>query len=119
MAATLTTREIAQARRVSLRTAQRWARTGKLDAVKAGGRWVITSSADLTSFKPVQVDKARELIEQGGIVPTSRTALFLAVSTDGSANYLVDQAEYSCTCKAGARGVPCYHLAAADIIVAA
>ncbi|MFD1547737.1 helix-turn-helix domain-containing protein [Nonomuraea guangzhouensis] len=119
MTATLTTREIAQARRVSLSTAQRWARTGKLDAIKVGGRWVITSSADLTAFKPVQVDKARELIEQGGIVPTSRTALFLAVSTDGSANYLVDQAEHSCTCKAGARGIPCYHLAAADIIVAA
>ena len=73
-------------------------------------------TADLAEYKPVQVAKAVEVIEQGGIVPTSRVALYLAVSSDGTVNYLVDQIEHSCTCKAGQRGIRCYHLAAADIL---
>lgn len=78
-----------------------------------------TQTADLAEYKPVQVAKAVEVIEQGAIVPTSRVALYLAVSSDGTVNYLVDQAEHSCTCKAGQRGIRCYHLAAADILAAA
>lgn len=119
MAATLTTHEIAAAHRVSLRTAQRWAANGKLDAVKTGGRWVITIEADLTPYKPFQVAKARELIEQGGILPTSRPALYVAISSDGTSQYVVDQAEHSCTCKAAIRALHCYHLAAADLVEAA
>lgn len=119
MTATVTTREIAQARRVSVRTVQRWAAQGKLPAVKVAGRWVITVEADLSPYKPFQVDKARELIEQGGILPGPRPALYLAVSSDGSSQYLVDQAGHSCTCKAAIRGLACYHLCAADLIHAA
>lgn len=118
MATTLTTRDIATAHRVSLRTAQRWAQHGKLDAVKHAGRWVITVAA-LDQYKDFQVAKAVELIEQGGILPTSRPALYVAVSSDGSSQYVVDQAEHSCTCKAAIRGLNCYHLCAADIIQAA
>lgn len=115
----LSTREAAAALRVSVRTVQRWAKLGKLDAVKdTAGRWIISLQVDLAGFKPVQVDKARELLEQGGIVPTSRPRLFLAVSSDGVVHYLVDQAERSCTCKAGGRGLLCYHVLAADILVA-
>lgn len=114
-----TTREVAVARGVTLRTAQRWAKLGRLDAVKSGGRWVIALAANLDNFKPVQVDKAREAIEQGAVIPTSRSGLYFAVSSDGTTHYLVDQAERSCTCPAGARGVRCYHLASAEILTAA
>ncbi|MFF0862322.1 helix-turn-helix domain-containing protein [Nonomuraea sp. NPDC003560] len=119
MDTTVTTREIAQARRVSVRTVQRWAAKGKLDAVKVGGRWIITLSVNLDQYKPFQLDKARELIEQGGIVATSRPALYVAISSDGTSQYVVDQAEHSCTCRAAIRGLNCYHLAAADLVEAA
>lgn len=74
---------------------------------------------DLTEYKAFQVAKAEELIEQGGIVPTSRTALFLAVSSDGTSRYMVDATEHSCSCPAGDKGRHCYHLLAADILTAA
>src|SRR5687768_2598642 len=85
----VTTREAATALRVSVRTAQRWAAQGKLPAAKVAGRWAITLTADVAGFKPFQLDKAREVIEQGGILPTSRPSLFTAVSSDGSTTYLV------------------------------
>jgi excisionase family DNA binding protein len=99
---TITTREAAAALGISLRTAQRWAANGKLTAVKAAGRWAISLSADLGDFKQQQVDKARELIEQGGLFRTKRPGLFTAVSSDGSTTYLVHEA--GCTCPAGLRG---------------
>jgi hypothetical protein len=74
---------------------------------------------DLTEYKAFQVAKAEELIEQGGIVPTSRPALFLAVSSDGTARYMVDATEHSCSCPAGDKGRHCYHLLAADVLTAA
>lgn len=74
---------------------------------------------DLTAYKPFQQAKAVELIEQGGIVPTGRDAQYLAVSSDGTTVYLVDVVEHSCTCPAAAKGLACYHLAAADILTAA
>ncbi len=69
-------------------------------------------------YKPVQVEKALELIELGAIVATVRKILFEVVSTNGGERYIVDTGSRSCTCKAGARGVRCYHLAAAQILVA-
>lgn len=74
---------------------------------------------DLTAYKAFQLGKAEELIEQGGIVPTGRPALYLAVSSDGTARYMVDAAEGSCSCPAGDKGRRCYHLLAADILTAA
>jgi hypothetical protein len=41
------------------------------------------------------------------------------VSSDGTATYETNTAAQSCTCKAGQRGIRCYHLAAAEILVAA
>jgi hypothetical protein len=117
MAATITTREVAAAHHVTLRTAQRWAQTGRLDAVKVAGRWVITVPADLADFKPFQVDKAREVIEQGGILPTSRPGIWTAVSSDGTTTYLVHEA--GCTCPAGQKGRACYHRAAVALLNAA
>lgn len=74
---------------------------------------------DLTEYKAFQSAKAEELIEQGGIVPTGRTALYLAVSSDGTSRYMVDATEHSCSCPAGGKGRRCYHLLAADILTAA
>lgn len=114
----LSTREAAQALNVSPRTIRRWAQLGKLDAVKTSGRWTIAIPADLDAFKPAQVDKARELVEQGGILRTSRPGLYTAVSSDGTVTYLVHAS--GCTCPAGQRGKhQCYHRASAAILNAA
>ncbi|MGP3914335.1 helix-turn-helix domain-containing protein [Nonomuraea sp. 10N515B] len=117
MATTLTTREIAQAHRVSLRTAQRWAQAGKLNAVKISGRWVITVPAQLDDYKPHQVTSARDAIEQGAILPTSRPGMYTAVSSDGTTTYLTHAA--GCTCRAGQLGRRCWHRAAVAILTAA
>lgn len=115
----ITTREAAAAHGVSLRTAQRWARDGKLNAAKnEAGRWIITVPADVTDYKPTAIDKARELIEQRGILPTRRPGIYTAVSSDGSITYLVHRA--ACTCPAGLKGrYRCYHRAAVAIVQAA
>ncbi|MFD8564828.1 helix-turn-helix domain-containing protein [Streptosporangium canum] len=114
----VTTREVATAHGISLRTAQRWAKTGKLNAVKnEAGRWAITLTADLDDFKPFQIDKATEVIEQGAMLRTSRPHLFRSVSSDGSTTYLT--AAESCTCPAGIKGRRCYHVAAVRILLAA
>jgi hypothetical protein len=70
----------------------------------------------ITSYKPFQITKARDLIAEQSIIPTGRPALYLAVSSDGQNTYLVDADEHSCTCPAR---VDCYHLAAGDILTAA
>jgi len=67
-------------------------------------------------YKPFQITKARDLIAEQSIIPTGRPALYLAVSSDGQNTYLVDTLEHSCTCPAR---IPCYHLAAGDILAAA
>lgn len=69
---------------------------------------------DLSLYKPAQVDKARELLTDGGLVPTSRPGLYTAVSSDGTTHYLT-QAD-RCTCPAGQNGRNCYHRAAAAIL---
>ena len=67
-------------------------------------------------FAAAQVDKARELIADGGLVPTSRPGVFRAVSTSGTDTYLTHSA--ACNCPAGLRGRQCYHVAAARLAVA-
>ncbi len=75
--------------------------------------------ADLSGFKAWQVTKATEAIEEQAVVPSSRPGLYASVSGDGVTVYLTDAIERSCTCKAGANGRLCYHLAAALILQAA
>lgn len=70
-------------------------------------------------YKPEQVEKAMELIELGAIIPAPRAHVFEVVSSKGDELYIVHPASGSCDCKAGARGVRCYHLAAAQILTAA
>lgn len=73
---------------------------------------------DLAAYKAAQIAKAAELIELRAIVRTA-PATFVAVSSDGTATYETDAVAQSCTCKAGERGIRCYHLAAAQILAAA
>jgi len=73
--------------------------------------------AELADYKPQQVAQARELIEDGAIIPTSRPTLWTAVSSDGDTTYLV--AQQACTCPAGLKQRRCYHRAAVAILTAA
>jgi hypothetical protein len=74
------------------------------------------AAADLSIFKPEQIDKAEELISDRGI-QVFRGTVFLAVSSRGDATYTTDAD--GCTCPAGDRGIRCYHMAAARILIAA
>jgi len=76
-------------------------------------------SADLTAWKPQQVEAAREAIADGAVIPTGRAGLYAVSSSDGTLVYLTDAAGQTCTCKAGANGRGCWHLAAALILAAA
>lgn len=68
----------------------------------------------VAQYKPHQVAKAEELIEQGGLIPL-RGNVYLAVSSDGSQTYKTHRA--ACTCKAGLKGLhPCKHRIAAHIL---
>jgi len=79
---------------------------------------IAEATKSATEYKPVQVAKAAELIELKAIVRTSATA-FVAVASNGTATYETDAYRQTCTCKAGERGIRCYHLAAAQILAAA
>ncbi|GIH22977.1 hypothetical protein Aph01nite_12870 [Acrocarpospora phusangensis] len=108
----VTTREAATALGVSVRTIQRHAKQGKLNAAKANGRWVITLTiAD--EYKPAQVAKALELVEQAAIIPTSSNGAFAAIGSDGETWYPVTV--HTCGCKAGLSGRNCYHRLAAHL----
>jgi len=71
----------------------------------------------LRDFTATQVDKARELIGDKGIVRTGFAGVFRVVSTDGSAYYLT-AATGQCNCRAGLNGRRCYHVAAAVMVQA-
>lgn len=73
---------------------------------------------DLAAYKANQIAKAAELIELKAIVRTTATT-FAVVSSNGADTYETDTYRQTCTCKAGERGLRCYHLAAAQILVAA
>jgi ribosomal protein L37E len=74
------------------------------------------SAVDLTDYKAHQVASARELIEDGAIVPL-RSVVFIAVSSDGTETYKT--APTGCTCRAGLKGSRCYHQLAARMLLAA
>ena len=73
--------------------------------------------ADLTEFKPAQIDSALELIEDAAIIQI-RPRIYRSVSTDGTALYLTATTG-QCNCPAGIRGTRCYHVAAARMLAAA
>lgn len=68
----------------------------------------------LAQYKPHQIAKAEELIEQGGLVPL-RGLIYIAVSSDGTQTYKTHRA--ACTCPAGLKGrYACKHSIAAHIL---
>lgn len=54
-----------------------------------------------------QLARALDLIAGGGLIPHTRPGAYLAVSSDGSAVYLVDTRR--CSCPAGVHEIRCYH----------
>ena len=72
----------------------------------------------IAAHKPATVAKARELIEQGAIVPLRGRRVFTVVASNGIDTYKT--APQACTCPAGLRGrFVCYHRVAAQIVTAA
>lgn len=72
----------------------------------------------ITAYKPQQIAKAQELIEQGGIIPLRARHIFTVISSDGTNSYKT--APQACTCPAGLKGkFVCYHRIAAQIVTAA
>jgi hypothetical protein len=73
----------------------------------------------LRGFTAAQVEKARELIEDGGIV-AFRPGVFRAVSSKGDTTYLTTAAG-QCSCPAAARSGRadrCYHVLSARLMTA-
>lgn len=70
----------------------------------------------IATYKPHQIEKAEELIEQGALVPLrGRRHIFLAISSDGTETYRTHRA--ACNCKAGLKGHHvCKHRIAAHIL---
>jgi hypothetical protein len=68
-------------------------------------------------FSAAQIDKARELIADGGLIATKRPGVFRAVSSDGTRTYLVHRNIDNCPNGLRGKG-SCYHVAAARILTA-
>jgi hypothetical protein len=64
-------------------------------------------------FALKQIEKARELLADGGLVPM-REGIWQAIGSDGITRYLV--ARETCNCPAGLNGRRCYHVAAARMV---
>ena len=73
----------------------------------------------IKGFTTRQVDAARELIEDGGLVPTSRKGIYRAASSDGERAYLTHS--QTCNCPSGLHRLTactCKHSLAARILTA-
>lgn len=71
-------------------------------------------------FTQTQIDRAKELIADGGLVPTNRAGVFRAVSSDGERTYLTTKD--TCNCPSGLKRLlacTCKHSLGARILVAA
>ncbi len=115
--ATRTAKCIACGRTRHFRTAQAAAKAapaGRICRMKAR---IAAMAQAVKGVAEAQVDKARQLIADGGIVAI-RPGVFQAVSSKGDATYLTHP--QTCNCPAGLRGRSlCYHSLAARIMVAA
>lgn len=80
----------------------------------AGCRRRVLAEA-LAHWKSQQVDKAREAVELGAVVPLNRDGAYAVASSDGSQFYIADAVRFTCTCRAAECGRLCYHVAAALI----
>lgn len=95
-----------------------WAASSVKAAYGPGCRARIRAAAlakALAGFTAAQVEKARELIADGGLIATKRPGVYRAVSSKGDATYLSHSA--TCNCPAGLRSrTACYHVAAVRMI---
>ena len=76
-------------------------------------------TADLSAWKPEQIEDAREAIEDGAVVPTSRPEVFQVVSIDGTEVHRVHRD--GCNCISGLKTRqprPCWHRCAVAIVLA-
>ena len=76
-------------------------------------------TADLSAWTVPQLEDARELIADGGVVPAARPDVFWTVSSDGTEVHLTHRK--GCNCPAGLKTRqprPCYHRAAVTIVLA-
>ena len=81
---------------------------------------IVAMTEAVKGFASAQVEKARELISDGGLIPTGRPGVFRAVSSKGDGSYLVS-AKGICACDGGRKGMAayrCYHGLAARIVQA-
>ncbi|GHH57914.1 DUF6011 domain-containing protein [Lentzea cavernae] len=77
----------------------------------------IQKAAKVAPFKPAAIEKAQELIADGGILPIRGRRVFRVVSSDGAATYLA--APQACNCAAGLKSKhACYHRVAATLLAA-
>lgn len=94
-------------------------RSAKSQALGYGptcARHIRNAPVDTTDYKTHQITSARELIEDGAIIPL-RSVIFITVSTDGTETYKT--APTACSCPAGIKGGRCYHQLAARLLLAA
>jgi len=75
----------------------------------------IAAAATVATGTDDQIEKARQLVDDGGLVRIG-AAVFRAMSSDGTATYEVQPAAGRCTCTAGQHGHRCYHLISAEIM---
>lgn len=81
--------------------------------VRKAGRTV-----DLSAWTVSQVEDARQAVEDGAVVPSTRSGVFQVVSSDGSEVYRTHAD--GCTCPNGLKprpGRPCWHRAAVVIVL--
>jgi hypothetical protein len=101
----------------SAAAAERAKPTGRICAARI--RLAMLNEA-VRGFASAQVEKARELISDGGLIPTGRPGVFRAVSSKGDGTYLVS-AKGICGCPGGRQGTAlnrCYHAIGARIVMA-
>jgi len=73
-------------------------------------------AAAVLGFKPAAIEKAKELIEQGGIIALRARRVFQVVASNGVDTYLT--AKQACSCPAGIKSRTCYHVVAAHLLAA-
>ena len=77
-------------------------------------------TADLSAWTPSQVAEARQAIEDGAVVPSTREGVFHVVSTDGSEVHRTSRE--GCNCANGLQTHqprPCFHRCAIAIVLGA
>ena len=75
--------------------------------------------ADLSQWTPVQVEDARQAIEDGAVVPSTREGVFHVVSSDGTEVHLTHR--NGCNCANGLRTLPprpCWHRCSVAMVLA-